>query len=318
MDYTVFLGDVAKDEYYRLERLPQLGEKLPAEALPAQLGGMIANAASVYRSYGGNACFLSFLNPCDKELCNQLERNGIDTSMVQYDDTLGPSKCMICIAEDEHTVLIVDMKRHSVRLPASVQAVLCGAEYIYSNYWELQWLGETEEETLAILQTWYRAGVKLVCDLDVDDLERPLYQKFLPYTHTIFMNKVGFQQMCKQHSTVDEAVKHIFDAGLSLLVVTLAEEGCVIYSKEKIVREPAVRVEPVDVTGAGDTFCSSFVWAYQKCADLTLAARFATYAAARSITMLGARAGSCGIEPVLQFASEQGADLTPFKKLKEE
>lgn len=312
MGYSVFVGDVAKDEYYRLERLPRLGEKIAAEALPAQLGGMIANAACVYRSYGEKTRFLSCLHPDDDALCEQLEGLGIDTSLVQYDDQLGPSKCIICLAEEEHTVIIPDMKRRPVILPHNVREVLCGAEYIYSNYWELKWLGNTPEETLQILQEWHENGVKLICDVDVDDLNHPLYQNFLAYTHILFMNKVGFQNLCGGRAP-KEAVGKLLSTGLYALIVTLAEDGCILYTSGGEAHIPAEKVHVVDVTGAGDTFCSTFLWCYKRTKDLQLAGRFASYAAARAVTSVGARSGACGIEPVLDFIAQRGGDADYYR-----
>ena len=43
--YTVFVGDVALDEYYEVQRFPAVKEKVGTRMLPAQMGGMVANAA---------------------------------------------------------------------------------------------------------------------------------------------------------------------------------------------------------------------------------------------------------------------------------
>lgn len=40
--YTVFVGDVALDEYYEVQRFPAVKEKVGTRMLPAQMGGMVA------------------------------------------------------------------------------------------------------------------------------------------------------------------------------------------------------------------------------------------------------------------------------------
>ena len=41
-NYTVFVGDVALDEYYEVQRFPAVKEKVGARMLSAQMGAMVA------------------------------------------------------------------------------------------------------------------------------------------------------------------------------------------------------------------------------------------------------------------------------------
>ena len=43
-NYTVFVGDVALDEYYEVQRFPAVKEKVGARMLSAQMGGAVFNA----------------------------------------------------------------------------------------------------------------------------------------------------------------------------------------------------------------------------------------------------------------------------------
>lgn len=316
MSYSVFIGDVARDEYYQLERFPKLGEKIAMQVLQPQLGGMIANAAAVFSSYGNPVRFLSFLHPDDADLCVQLEQAGIDTGLVQYDDKLGPSKCMIYLSEGEHTVFISDMRRHAVEIPVQAHEALCKADVIYSNYWELQWLRCGEMGPVELVRTWAEHGVKIVCDLDVDSTAgNEIYQQFIPYTHLLFLNKVGFAQQRAGRSE-EATVQALHEAGLQVLAITLAEQGCHIFQKDALpISVPAVAANVVDVTGAGDTFCSTLTWCYAKCGDLGKSAQFATFAAARSIEHLGARSGAVGTGPVLEYVSDLGFDPHQFDSI---
>ena len=73
------------------------------------------------------------------------------------------------------------------------------------------------------------------------------------------MNEIGFNNIRKGRSK-EETVQTLLDGGIELLVVTLAENGCVIFDAEtrSETRIPGVPSKVVDVTGAGDTFCSTF------------------------------------------------------------
>jgi adenosine kinase len=76
----------------------------------------------------------------------------------------------------------------------------------------------------------------------------------------------------------------------ALAVVTRSEKGCVVVSRERTEAVAAYPVEKVvDTTGAGDLFAAGFLFGLARGADLALAARFGTLAAAEVIQQVGAR-----------------------------
>ena len=114
------------------------------------------------------------------------------------------------------------------------------------------------------------------------------------------MNEIGFARLCAGRAP-EQASADILQSGVGMLVVTLAEHGSCIYCPGRTIDVPGVPVDVVDVTGAGDTYCSSFVSMMETCGDPALAGTFATYAASLAITSLGARSGAVGTQPVLEF-----------------
>lgn len=72
------------------------------------------------------------------------------------------------------------------------------------------------------------------------------------------------------------------------LVVTLGASGAVIYTRETTTAVVGIRVDVVDTTGAGDTFCGALVAKLDEGAALHDAVRFATAAAAISVGRAGA------------------------------
>lgn len=80
-------------------------------------------------------------------------------------------------------------------------------------------------------------------------------------------------------------------AAAGAVVVTLGAEGALVVQGERVERIAAPRVAAVDTTGAGDTFCGALAQALADGATLVEAARWATRAAAASVTRLGAQGG---------------------------
>jgi ribokinase len=296
---------------------PKLKEKIIVQALPAQMGGMIANAACVYASFGHKAKFLAALNggEISNKLCEGLQAVGIDTYITR-DDNLPDSKTIIILAEDEHTVFIPTMNLRHFEISEQTLQEVCGAEYVYSNFCELKPLRCGELTVLDILKKVRDSGCQICCDIDVADISEEDDALF-DYVDTLFVNEIGFSSLKKDLSE-DKFSELLFARGIKTFVVTLAENGCKVFTKDNGFQIHGISVPVVDVTGAGDTFCASFLYASSRTDDLQICAEFANYAAARAVMGIGARAGACSIDTVLDFICKNGGNYERYRILKEE
>jgi ribokinase len=77
--------------------------------------------------------------------------------------------------------------------------------------------------------------------------------------------------------------------GPSAVVVTLGAEGALVIEDGRVDRIPAVPVEVVDTTAAGDAFCGALADALVRGASIVEAAGWATRAAAVACTRRGAQ-----------------------------
>ena len=75
-----------------------------------------------------------------------------------------------------------------------------------------------------------------------------------------------------------------------MVALTLGGAGAVLYKQgREIARVPAFAVDPVDTTGAGDTFCGALAVALAEGERPEEALRFASAAAALAVTRAGAQ-----------------------------
>ena len=297
--YNVYIGDVALDEYYSADRWPGTADKENVRTLPAVPGGMIANAACVSAALGTDTMFLTVLNsgPVSMRLLRDLEDRGIDTSLTVFDDSLPDSKTMIFLVGGEHTILIPELDVEKIELTEEQADVLSGARYIYSTCGTLATVRSGKKDWQQLASGFRKNGVKVAVDYDVD-YERNGDDRRFMNVDIGFFNETGYDSVRGARS-YEEQARHLFGLGMGMVVVTLAEKGCVIYTPEKEYRIPARKVEVVDVTGAGDTFCSSFIAALETM-DIERAAEFATAAASICISSLGARSGAVPCEKVME------------------
>lgn len=313
MAEVFFIGDVALDEYYQTDYFPRLKEKVIMHAMPAQMGGSIANAACVFSAAGNHPHFLTALNssPVSHKLIDGLNAAGIDTTDMVCDDSLPDAKCIIILAENEHTVFISTLGIETIQIDEGTYRRLCEGDYIYSNLCEISPLCYDGKKGAELLNAIRANGTKLWCDLDCANAS-PKEMELLKCMDAVFLNEAGEEKM--EQLLGADWKKQMFDMGLSLLVVTKAECGCEVYRPgEDVLRIGGISVPVSDVTGAGDTFGSSFLHAWLRCGNISLSAEYANYAAARSVTGIGARCGAVPAEEVLRFIAEHGGDPERFR-----
>lgn len=93
-------------------------------------------------------------------------------------------------------------------------------------------------------------------------------------------------------SDVESAVRAagvLFGKGVGKMIVTMGSRGSLIVEKDGHEFIPALKVDAVDTTGAGDTYCGALCVALAEGKPLPEAARFATASSAISVTKMGAQ-----------------------------
>ena len=82
--------------------------------------------------------------------------------------------------------------------------------------------------------------------------------------------------------------QRIVDSENSAVVLTLGEQGTLMLTETKSELVPALSVDPVDTTGAGDAFCGALATALASGENLQAAVKFANAAGAAAVTVIGA------------------------------
>ena len=308
--YSIFLGDVALDEYFRAETWPGSGAKIDITPIGSHVGGMIANAAAVYAGYGETVRFLWAISDSElsRFLLADLEALGIDTSLVVLDAGLADSRNIIVLAEGEHTVLTPALGLDTITLTDAALRGLCGAQYVYTAIGDLRSLRHGDRAAASVIASFRGSGAQLVLDLDVGNL-RPGDEALIALADIVLINRLGFDRLRAGRSEA-AALSQLLAGAASAVVVTLGPRGCRVISRSGDVAVPGIRVEPVDVTGAGDTFGASLVHALNITDDLVAAATFANAAAARAVSVEGGRSGVATEEEVLSFARDHGLSIS--------
>ena len=304
--YCIFIGDVALDEYYRVETWPSHGTKVDVDSVGAFPGGMIANAAAVYAGYGHETylCWTISNTPTSDYLLAELADLGVDTHLVARDETLGDSRNIIVLSGDEHTVLTPRMGLSRIELSDHALEMMADAAYVYTAIGDLRMLRHRERNLIEFMPEIRAGGVQLVLDLDVANI-RDGDSGLLAQVDILLVNRIGMETLAGDRSE-SEVAADLLSGRLHTLVVTLSDSGCRLYTEDGVREIPGVPVDAVDVTGAGDTFGAAFLHALGRTGDTGLSALFATAASARAVTVIGARSGISTVAEVMDFVHSHG------------
>lgn len=293
--YAVFFGDVARDDYYLAPLFPQAGDKVIVQALPSQFGGSLANQAAIYAHYGMPTSFMSQLNSgaLTQELLAQIRELGIDTTHVIFDEDVPDSRCIILLSGEQHIVLIPTLGiTHSEITPEAFEH-MAQAEFLVTTLTDAKPFRMGELRADDVLTRLRARGTKVVMDIDVYNAENQR-SGLLAQCDILFMNALGYERFIES----GESIEQMIAGGATGIIVTRDADGCDLHTADGMVHIPGRAVDVVDVTGAGDTFTSSFLYAYSRDGDLTHAAEFANAAASLAVQSTGARSGMTTREQV--------------------
>jgi ribokinase len=88
--------------------------------------------------------------------------------------------------------------------------------------------------------------------------------------------------------TAFKAGEKLLELGVKSVLITMAEQGCALISKDEKKVYEAFKTNPIDTTAAGDAFCGSLAVALSEGLDLDSAIRFASASGALAVKTPGA------------------------------
>jgi len=173
--------------------------------------------------------------------------------------------------------------------------------HISSIYFQPKLLGSIAD----IFKEAKRQG--LTTSLDTQDDPSGRYERIweiLKYTDIFLPNDREARGVAKSTS-LDEALKKI-GSKVKTLAVKCGGRGAIGKMGEKIVRVKPIKIDPVDTTGAGDSFDAGFIYYFLwKKMSFEDSLRFANAMGALSCLYVGGAGGKITEEDVLKFLHEK-------------
>jgi ribokinase len=114
-------------------------------------------------------------------------------------------------------------------------------------------------------------------------------ESILKRCHILFLNEKELRILTGKNFM--DGSKVLLEKGVRVVAVKLGNKGCYITKGKKSHLIDSFKVKVVDTTGAGDAFCSGFLYGLIHKMDLYDCGRIGNYVASCSIKKIGSRAG---------------------------
>ena len=303
---VVVVGSINTDLVAHADRLPLKGETITGNSFHTFQGGKGANQAVAAAKLGANAIMVGKIgsDSFGAESIRQLTASGVDCTHIAVEPGDSGIAVITVGAGGQNTIVVIPGANAAVT-PAFIEA---NRDVIKTAGIVLAQLEIPIESVLRLAQICQQEDVPLMLD---PAPARELPAELLSLCSWITPNETEAQFYAGEiandaHSKSSSAVAAaLLKTGTRGVVLKLGEHGAYIeQSGGSIFQIPSFKVAAVDSTAAGDTFNGAFAAALSAGRDVEWSGRFASAAAAISVTRMGAQASMPKADEVMALLSE--------------
>ena len=268
------LGSINIDHVYRVSHLPEPGETLASHTLTTGLGGKGANQSIAAALAGAEVTHLGAVGPEGDWCVSRLDEAGVQVDHIaRLDVPTGHAIILVDDAGENSIVLFEGANRGLEERAVDAALALCqtGDWLLFQNETNLTCYAARKAKELG-LNTAYAAA----------PFDAGAVRQVLQHIDLLAVNEVEAGQLAEALGVA------VTDLPVAQLLVTKGSDGAEFHVGGQVHAVPAFPVEPVDTTGAGDTFLGYFLTGLDKGVPIPEALQFASAAAALQVTQQGA------------------------------
>ena len=281
----VVVGSVNLDIVVGVERHPRPGETVLGSDHFRSPGGKGANQAVAAARLGASVGLVGCVGDDDvgHALVQGLAQSGVDTDMVVVDPQAPSGLALITVDGGGENTIVVSPGANSRLAERHIDAVAARLSAAAAVLLQL-------EIAVPTVQAAADAAAGLVILNPAPAAVLP--PRLLGRVDVLVPNRAELATLADSPiaGTLDDAEQQARSlAGPERIVVTLGADGALVLDAGAVAHVPALPVDAVDTTAAGDAFCGALAVALSGGASLAEAARHGNTAAAVAVTRKGAQ-----------------------------
>lgn len=297
------IGSSNTDMTIKSDNLPLPGQTILGGRFIMGPGGKGANQAVAAKRLGGNVEFICKIGHdiFGKNAADGYKKEGIDISHILY-STEPSGVALILVDKTGENVISVAPGANgdlSVEDIESIANVIKEADYLILQ------LEIPTDAVIRAAKIAHEAGVYVILNpAPACKLPNELFQ----YISLITPNQTETELMTGvkliNEQSFITAVENFNRMGVKDVIITLGSKGSLVCYDGKNEFVPAIKVDAVDATAAGDTFCGAVCVALSQGKNLKEAAVFATKAASLTVQKMGAQDSIPSITDINMFSNQ--------------
>lgn len=280
------VGSSMIDLISKVPRLPKMGETLVGRSFHLGYGGKGANQAVMAAKLGAQ---VTMVNKVGRDVFGEgtlknYQEQGIDTTHVMFDERFS-GVAPIFVDDNAQNFIVIVPGANSGLSPADVQSA---RQMILDSDILICQLEIPMETTLEAFRVAKSGNVRTILNpapaAPIPDELLQLADIFAPNeTETELLTDLPVDTLVE----AEVAARKLLSRGTRTVILTLGERGALLVDEEMVENIPAVKVDAVDPTGAGDAFVGSLAVYLGEGLPLRDAIRRANAVAALSVTRIG-------------------------------
>lgn len=271
---TVYnLGSINADYVYHVPHLPIVGETLSAHAMQRGLGGKGANMSVAAARGAAHVCHIGCVGLDGVWASERLLEYGVDTRFIVAQSEATGHAVISVDAVGENSIVIYPGANHQIT-EALISKALSQAQ---TDDWLLV-QNETNNQRYAV-ETAKALGLRVAYAAAPFDVSA--VQAVLAYIDLLILNQIEAEQLQTATGLAPEKLP------VQDVVITLGADGCRWSGPDGVQNFAALVVEPVDTTGAGDTFTGYVLAGLDRGMPIAQAISLGIKAAGIMVTRLG-------------------------------
>ncbi|MBO0783286.1 MAG: ribokinase [Ktedonobacteraceae bacterium] len=318
MGIVVVLGSLITDLVARAPRFPHPGESLIGNDFGTFLGGKGINQAVAAARLGAQVALVGRvgMDTFGDAFFPVLAHENVDSSCVERDTSIGTGVSVVIISEENGQNAIVVSPNANLAVPGpTVERALRDA---------LDRKQKPEEAAIFLTQCEtssisYQTGLRRARDLGMTTIlnaapipREPLPDELFALVDILVVNEVEAAALSGQPVTTTQsartAAEQLLARGPRHVIITLGEQGGLWSTGAPTSPQhrnlPAIKIQAVDATAAGDAFCGALAASLSQGQPLEAALQRASAAGALTVTRQGAIAALPTAQEVEQLLAK--------------
>lgn len=296
------VGSINTDIVIKTDVLPEVGETVTGESFQITFGGKGANEAVAAARLNASVNLISCVGDdmFSRNIIAHLQNEGVHITAVKQLKDCSGGIANIVVSNKNNQIIVIPGANSLVNKEyvEKYESIILECSIVGGQF-------EIPLDALVYVSRLCKNNeIKFV--LNPSPIKEYPHELFENATYVI-VNEVEVKEIAGYDENNPYAILERF-AGK--LILTKGGEGCFVDCGEGVINIPAINVNVVDTTGAGDTFMGAFMIAINNDMKLVDAIRFANICAGLKTTKLGAQTGMPRLDEVKKYIEDNSIDLT--------